>query len=259
MRFRFFTVEDGGATCGAALLAGSRVACVSAMSAYAARVLGDSLTGSLPKLEVVVGVRDAVSGFWRGAFGDESPRRVTPQQLFELETAPEPFGDWHVERATRADAEQIVAASREMAEADAGRPLARRDVHGFESTVVRKIDSGRVWCARDPQGDVVFKVSLALSAPACAQLEGVWVRPDLRGGGVATGALSRVCRALLQDFGRLSLYADRANASASRLYRRLGFVATVSYETRFREAPPADGTAPSGDASSRASCAKRSR
>lgn len=235
LQFGFYLASDDAEVRGVALVAGARVVCVGAMEEESAREIGVALAPRAPSPEVVVGSAEAVRGVWYGVCGAREPRRCITQRLFEL--GPErplvaPTGV-RVGFASTRDAPEIIAAAQSMAETDAGHALSARDARGLANTVLKKIAEERVWCALDAEGRVIFKASLARSARACARLEGVWVHPDARGRGVATQALSSVCAALLERHGLISLYADVSNEPATRLYRRVGFRPTLSYETRF--------------------------
>jgi predicted GNAT family acetyltransferase len=53
-------------------------------------------------------------------------------------------------------------------------------------------------------------------------VQGVWVRPDMRGRGVGTAAMAAVIDYALQLAPRVSLYVNDFNYPARRLYERLG-------------------------------------
>jgi uncharacterized protein len=70
--------------------------------------------------------------------------------------------------------------------------------------------------------EVVFKADLgALSEHTC-QVQGVWVRPDLRGRGIGTAALAVVLRHGLTLAPTVSLYVNDFNLPARKMYDRLG-------------------------------------
>jgi predicted GNAT family acetyltransferase len=70
--------------------------------------------------------------------------------------------------------------------------------------------------------EVLFKADLgAISAHTC-QVQGVWVRPDLRGRGLGTSALAVVLQHALTLAPTVSLYVNDFNVAARRMYDRLG-------------------------------------
>ncbi len=69
---------------------------------------------------------------------------------------------------------------------------------------------------------MVFKADIgALTRDTC-QLQGVWVRPDLRGQGIGTRALAGVLDHALRLAPTVSLYVNDYNHAARRMYARLG-------------------------------------
>ena len=98
----------------------------------------------------------------------------------------------------------------------------------------RRIDwllrSRRAFGIVDGDGRVAFKADLGAISPHTVQVQGVWVRPDLRGRGLATAALAAVFEHALTLAPSVSLYVNDYNAPARRLYARLGMreVATMA-------------------------------
>jgi predicted GNAT family acetyltransferase len=71
-------------------------------------------------------------------------------------------------------------------------------------------------------GEVIFKADLGAVSPHTCQVQGVWVRPDLRGRGIGTAALPVVLRHGLTLAPTVSLYVNDFNTAARRVYARLG-------------------------------------
>jgi predicted GNAT family acetyltransferase len=109
-------------------------------------------------------------------------------------------------------------------EADGGAPLYRsrvRQLIGLGWSFVR-IEDGRV----------VFKAEIAHATPYAAQIQGVWVRPDRRGEGLAAGGVAAVAEACRRDIAPVvSLYANIWNQPARRAYERVGFRQTGTFAT----------------------------
>ena len=92
------------------------------------------------------------------------------------------------------------------------------------------IDAGQAFVRFDRRGHVAFKAEIgAVSATTC-QVQGVWVRPDLRGRGLATAAVSAVLDHALRLAPSASLYVNDFNLPARAVYDKLGMrqVATLS-------------------------------
>lgn len=80
----------------------------------------------------------------------------------------------------------------------------------------------RAFARFDAEGKVVFKADLGAVSRHTCQVQGVWVRPDLRGQGLAAPALATVFAHALALAPTVSLYVNDFNIAARRLYARLG-------------------------------------
>ena len=109
-------------------------------------------------------------------------------------------------------------------------PIGRDAGRGYRARVTELLNAGRAFARFDAQGQVEFKAEIGVLGPATAQLQGVWVRPDLRGRGIATAALAAVLADALDLAPSVSLYVNDYNTAARRLYDRLGMrqVGTLS-------------------------------
>jgi uncharacterized protein len=79
---------------------------------------------------------------------------------------------------------------------------------------------------------VTFKADVGALAVGVAQIQGVWVHPDLRGRGLATAGMAAVVadvRARLAPV--VSLYVNSYNTPALATYRRVGFREVGAYAT----------------------------
>ena len=93
---------------------------------------------------------------------------------------------------------------------------------------------GRGWslASFDEQG-VVFKAEVACVTPYAAQVQGVWVRPDRRGEGLATTGMAAVVAHVLGSgiAPVVSLYVNEWNTAARAAYARVGFEQTATFAT----------------------------
>ena len=93
---------------------------------------------------------------------------------------------------------------------------------------------GRGWslASFDDHG-VVFKAEVACATPYAAQVQGVWVRPDRRGEGLAAGGMAAVVAHVLGSGMApvVSLYVNDWNAPARAAYARVGFRQTATFAT----------------------------
>ena len=93
---------------------------------------------------------------------------------------------------------------------------------------------GRGWslASFDDRG-VVFKAEIACVTPYAAQVQGVWVRPDRRGTGLAAPGMAAVVAHVLESglAPVVSLYVNEWNAPARAAYARVGFEHTATFAT----------------------------
>ncbi len=101
----------------------------------------------------------------------------------------------------------------------------------YHSRVRELVHAGRAY-ARIEDGRVVFKAEVgAVSRHAC-QIQGVWVRPELRGRGLSVPAMAAVVRHALRDHADIvSLYVNDYNAPARAAYRSVGFAEVDTFAT----------------------------
>ena len=84
------------------------------------------------------------------------------------------------------------------------------------------ISAGRAFARFDARGQVEFKAEIGVLGSRTAQLQGVWVRPDLRRRGIGTAAMAAVLQLALERAPSASLYVNDYNTAGRRLYDRLG-------------------------------------
>jgi GNAT superfamily N-acetyltransferase len=101
-------------------------------------------------------------------------------------------------------------------------PADSADRPGYRVRLTQLIAAGHALVRLDDRGAVLFKAELAAVSSQCCQVQGVWVRPDMRGRGVGTAAMAAVIDYALQLAPRVSLYVNDFNYPARRLYGRLG-------------------------------------
>ena len=132
-----------------------------------------------------------------------------------------------IDRAVRpADFEDVgryLPAAYAMFEEELGlTPADSADRPGYRVRLTQLIGAGHALVRLDDRGAVIFKAELAAVSSQCCQVQGVWVRPDIRGRGVGTAAMAAVIDYALHLAPRVSLYVNDFNYPARRLYERLG-------------------------------------
>ena len=100
---------------------------------------------------------------------------------------------------------------------------------GYRARVAELIGAGRAF-ARIEYGQVAFKAEIGAVTPQACQVQGVWVRPDLRGRGLSAPGVAAVVASALQDIAPVvSLYVNDYNAPARAAYRRAGFTEVATF------------------------------
>ena len=197
--------------------------------AFAERALTRGRTVS-----TVVGPQDAVRVIWdrvSGAWGRPRDLRWDQPHL-QIDTAPLVEPDPFVRRTTMDDAPLVYPACVAMyteevgisPEAGGGGELYRTRVHQLIA---------RGWSfARIEDGQVLFKAEVAYLTSRAAQVQGVWVRPDRRGEGLAAAGMAAVVELVRGEIAPVvSLYVNDFNVAARAAYARVGFQQTATFAT----------------------------
>jgi predicted GNAT family acetyltransferase len=197
--------------------------------AFAERALTRSRTVS-----TIVGPHDAVEAFWHTVSGSWGRPRELRWRQPHLETSAEPLvePDPEVRRTTRADLEQLYPACVAMYTEEVGvSPEAGGGAELYRARVTQLISRG--WSfARFDGGRLVFKAEVACASPAAAQVQGVYVPPDLRGQGLATAGMAAVVQQVRAHVApTVSLYVNDWNTAARAAYERVGFQQTETFST----------------------------
>ncbi len=184
-------------------------------------------TGGHPRrCSSIVGPDHLVLPLWRELSTHWGPARdVRPHQpLLALESAPLIEPSPQVRRVRRDELDILMPAATAMFREEIGvDPGAGDRGASYRARVAELIDAGHSLAWID-KGEVLFKAELgAVSEQAC-QVQGIWVRPDLRGRGLGTSGTAAVVAIALADVAPVvSLYVNDFNAAAKAAYARVGF------------------------------------
>lgn len=173
----------------------------------------------------IVGRADAVAAMWDILGRTWGPARdVRPAQpLLLLDSAVEIAGDESIRLAGLDDVDRYVAASAAMFTEELGMsPHLGPGGTGYRTRVSNLIKARRAFASFDFRGQVLFKADIGAVSTHTCQIQGVWVRPDIRKRGIATAALATVFRHALTLAPTVSLYVNDFNAPARRVYEKLG-------------------------------------
>ena len=177
---------------------------------------------------MVVGERATVELLW-SLIGHSypAPREVrTRQYVYAVDpdqlVHPAGAGPGVARLATRDDEDQVLLLSAAMYAEEMGENPLARDPDGYRRRV-RMLTARRWTYVYDVDGELRFKMDVGCASNRTAQIQGVYVPPELRGRGVGTVAMAACCALAFERHPNLSLYVNDFNAPAIALYERIGF------------------------------------
>ncbi|HYE71889.1 MAG TPA: GNAT family N-acetyltransferase, partial [Blastocatellia bacterium] len=181
----------------------------------------------------VLGQRQQVKEFHRSLSNAVAslPAATTARQvLLSLKSRPSADDKKHeVSVAGMGELDQVVEAHAKAYLELCGVDPLTRDAEGFCDRVRARVERGRVWAGRDADG-ISFKADIISRTDEAVYLEGIWVRPDLRGQGIGTASLKTLCRYLLNDSQTVCLFTDADDPERVAYFRRVGFSPVTSYD-----------------------------
>lgn len=184
----------------------------------------------------IVGPSDVVSSLWEQVRDRwASPREVRlDQPHLQTSRLPDVAPDLGVRVTTPRDLDVLYPACVAMYTEEVG-VSPESDAGGgdlYRARVQQLIGRGWSMASFDAEG-VVFKAEVACVTPYAAQVQGVWVRPDRRGEGLAVSGMSAVVHHVLRSGMApvVSLYVNEWNAAARAAYARVGFEQTATFAT----------------------------
>ncbi|MBR7744905.1 GNAT family N-acetyltransferase [Phycicoccus sp. BSK3Z-2] len=184
----------------------------------------------------VFGPREEVVGLWQHLEPHWGPARAVRahQPLLVADRPPSTLGvepDPRVRLARRDEVDLVLPAAEHMFTAEIGYPPYTGSSRGYRASLASLVGRGHTYVVVE-DGEVVFKTDIGSLALGCAQLQGVWVTPRLRGQGLAVPMLAAVLEHLMVGPAPLvSLYVNAFNAPARATYERLGFRAEGEFTT----------------------------
>ncbi|PVG82680.1 GNAT family N-acetyltransferase [Nocardioides gansuensis] len=183
----------------------------------------------------IVGPHQPVEAFWQ-AVSDRwgSPREARWRQPhLVIDGPPRVAPDPRVRVTTRADVEAVYPACVAMYTEEVGvSPEVGGGKDLYRARVEQLVLRGWSFARFDDEGQVEFKAEVACATPYAAQVQGVYVRPDLRNQGVATAGMAAVVELVRAKVAPVvSLYVNDWNEPARAAYARVGFTETARMST----------------------------
>ena len=174
----------------------------------------------------IVGPSTAVTELWRLLRPHWGPARDVraAQPLMAIDGPPEVAADPAVRRVRSDEIDNLMPACVAMFTEEVGvSPLAGDGGAAYRARVTELIRTGRAF-ARVEDGQVIFKAEVGAATPQACQVQGVWVRPEYRGQGLAAPGMAAVVIEARRTISPVvSLYVNDFNTAGRATYRRAGF------------------------------------
>jgi predicted GNAT family acetyltransferase len=198
-----------------------------AITAFAgrARLLGRRCSSIVGLAPAALGLWDLLRPYWG------RPREIRAvQPVMAISGPPQVAPDPLVRRVRPDELGVLLPASIAMFTEEVGvSPVGPDGGSAYRARVGELIGAGRAF-ARIEDGRVVFKAEIGSVTPLACQVQGVWVRPELRGRGLAEAGMAAVVAEALRTIAPVvSLYVNDFNAPARAAYRRVGFTETATF------------------------------
>jgi predicted GNAT family acetyltransferase len=191
----------------------------------AARAFADRARRGHRRCSSIVGPSAQVGPMWaelESAWGPARDVRAS-QPLLAISGDPTHPADPLVRRVRAHELDVVLPACIAMFTEEVG--VSPVEVDGgalYRARVAELIRTGRAF-ARIEDGRVVFKAEIGAATAAVAQIQGVWVTPELRGRGLGTSGTAAVVRLARETIAPVvSLYVNDYNVPARRAYERIG-------------------------------------
>ncbi len=184
----------------------------------------------------LLGPREEVADLWdqlAPVWG--TPRAVRRRQpLMVVTEPPSRLGitpDHRVRPAAPDEVDLVLPAAAHMFTAEIGYPPYTGSSRSYRASLSALIHRGHTYVLVE-NGEVLFKTDIGSVALGCAQLQGVWLTPRLRGRGLSVPLLAGVIEQVMAGPAPMvSLYVNDYNVAARAAYARLGFHTVGDFTT----------------------------
>jgi predicted GNAT family acetyltransferase len=182
----------------------------------------------------IVGPRDQVLALWAELTGSWGAAREVrdDQPVMAIAADPLEAADDAVRPVREDELDILLPACIDMFTEEVGvSPIAGGDGALYRARVRELVLAGRA-LARIENGQVLFKAEVGSVSSLASQVQGVWVRPELRGQGLAAPGMAAVVSYARRQFApTVSLYVNGYNEPARRAYERVGFTRHSTFAT----------------------------
>jgi uncharacterized protein len=198
-----------------------------AITAFAgrARLMGHRCSSIVGLASDTLGLWELLKPYWG------RPREIRAvQPVMAISGPPQVEPDPLVRRVRPEELDILLPASVAMFTEEVGVSPVGPDGGGAYRARVAELIGLRRAFARIEDGQVVFKAEIGSVTPLACQVQGVWVRPELRGRGLAEAGMAAVVAEALRNVAPVvSLYVNDFNAPARAAYRRVGFTEVATF------------------------------
>jgi len=184
----------------------------------------------------IFGPSGQVVGLWDRLGPTWGPVRAirTHQPLLTTRSRPSSTGmtlDPDVRPARIEEVDLVLPAAAHMFTEEIGYPPYFGSDRGYRASIAALVRAGHTF-VKIEDGEVVFKADVGSLALGCAQVQGVWLHPRLRGQGLSVPAMASVVEQVLSSLAdEVSLYVNDFNVAARATYERCGFREVGSFTT----------------------------
>ena len=184
----------------------------------------------------IFGPDEQVNGLWDRLSPTWGPARTlrARQPLVATTAKPSCLGldlDPEVRAARPDEVEIVLPAAAHMFTEEIGYPPYFGSDRGYRAGIASLIRQGHTF-VKVEHGEVVFKADVGSLALGCAQIQGVWLHPRLRGQGRSVPAMAAVVELVLDGLAdEVSLYVNDFNTAARSTYDRCGFSEVGTFTT----------------------------
>ena len=217
--------EQGGQLT-SACYSGANLVPVEAKAANEIAAFADRALRQGRRCSSIVGEASAVTQLWQHLRPYWGPaREIRPvQPLMAISGPPLVAPDEGVRRVRVEEIDILMPACIAMFTEEVGvSPLAGDGGAAYRARVSELVKSGRAF-ARIEDGRVIFKAEVGAATPDACQVQGVWVRPEFRGRGLAAPGMAAVVNEAQASIAPVvSLYVNDFNHPARAAYLRAGF------------------------------------
>lgn len=184
----------------------------------------------------IFGPSEQVMGLWGRLGPTWGPVRAirTHQPLLTTRARPSDLGlavDPDVRPARLDEVDLVLPAAAGMFTEEIGYPPYFGSDRSYRASIASLIRAGHTF-VKVEDGEVVFKADVGSLALGCAQVQGVWLHPRLRGQGLSVPAMASVVEQVLSGMAdEVSLYVNDFNVAARATYARCGFREVGAFTT----------------------------